>query len=118
MGTAIAHCYIACRSCRKGLERLEADPEKINSDLQDNWVVLAEAVQTVMRRYGIENSYEQLKDLTRGRDIDRDSLAEFVRGLKIPEQAKQELLELTPLNYTGNAEQQALEIAAGAKREA
>ena len=118
MGTAIAHCYIAYRSCRKGLERLEADPVRINNDLKDNWVILAEAVQTVMRRYGIENPYEQLKDLTRGKDIDRDSLAEFIRGMNIPEQAKQQLLELTPLNYTGNAEQQALEIAAGVKREA
>lgn len=117
MGTAIAHCYIAYRSCNKGLERLEADPDKLNSDLNDNWVILAEAVQTVMRRYGIENSYEQLKDLTQGRSVDRNSLSEFIRSLKIPEQAKQGLLDLTPASYTGNAEQQALEIASSVKRD-
>lgn len=117
MGTAVAHSYIAYRSCCKGLERLEADTDKINGDLNDYWVILAEAVQTVMRRYGIENSYEQLKDLTRGRSIDRDSLANFIRNLDIPEQAKQGLLKLTPVNYTGNAEQQAVEIAASIKRD-
>jgi adenylosuccinate lyase len=116
MGSAIAHCYIAYRSCRKGLERVEADPDRLNSDLNDNWVILAEAVQTVMRRYGIENSYEQLKDLTRGRSVDRDSLSEFIRSLNIPKPAKQQLLELTPFNYTGNAQQQALEIISGIKR--
>jgi len=118
MGTAVAHCYIAYRSCRKGLERVETDPDRINADLNDNWMVLAEAIQTVMRRYGIENSYEQLKDLTRGRIIDQDSLAEFIRCLKIPEQAKRGLLDLTPASYTGNAELQAIEIAASVKRDA
>ena len=116
MGTAIAHCQIAYRSCLKGLERLEADAERLNADLENNWVVLAEAVQTVMRRYGVENPYEQLKELTRGRSPDRETLTAFIRKLEIPPQALEELLALTPFNYTGNAEQQALDIAASVKK--
>ena len=118
MGSAIAHSYIAYRSCIKGLVRLEADPVRMDEDLDNNWVILAEAIQTVMRRHGIKNSYERLKDLTRGRKIGRNTLSEFIETLEIPEPAKQELLKLTPHNYTGNAEQQALEIISGVKRDA
>ena len=103
IGTAYGHVAIATSSLLKGLGRLEVDSEALAGDLDRNWEVLAEAIQTVMRRYGVENPYEQLKSLTRGRAIDRDSLRAFVQQLDIPEQARAQLLELTPAAYTGNA---------------
>jgi adenylosuccinate lyase len=106
-GTAFAHAVIAAHSLLKGLSKLEANPEKILADLDNAWEVLAEPVQTVMRRYGIENPYEQLKALTRGKAITRDILQEFIAGLDIPEDAKSELLALTPATYIGNAAQMA-----------
>lgn len=106
-GTAFAHSVIAANSLLKGLSKLEANPVKIASDLNNAWEVLAEPVQTVMRRYGIENPYEQLKSLTRGKTITRDILQEFITGLEIPEDAKIALLALTPATYIGNAAQMA-----------
>jgi adenylosuccinate lyase len=103
IGTAFGHSVIASASLLKGLSKLEANPEKISRDLDQAWEVLAEPVQTVMRRYGIENPYEQLKALTRGKVITRDGLQEFISGLEIPASAKSELLELTPASYIGNA---------------
>ncbi len=103
VGVALGHSLLAWRSCLRGLDGLEADPKRMAEDLDSNWEVLAEAVQTVMRRFGVPNAYEQLKALTRGKGITREGLAEFVRGLPIPEAEKQRLLELTPGTYTGKA---------------
>jgi len=103
IGVALAHTLIACASVLKGLERVEADPERLAADLDGNWEVLGEAVQTVMRRHGLENPYEQLKELTRGRRVDAARLRQFIEGLELPTDAKQHLLELTPGSYTGRA---------------
>ena len=87
----------------RGLRKLEINEPRIRADLDEAWEVLAEPVQTVMRRYGIENSYEQLKVLTRGKGITREALQEFVRGLVIPKEARDALLALTPSSYIGKA---------------
>ncbi len=111
MGTAIAHCLIAYQSCLKGINKLEASPEKIAGDLNHAWEVLAEPIQTVMRRYGIENPYEQLKALTRGSDMTQETIQTFIKELEIPDAEKTRLLEMTPANYIGNAIQQANKIS-------
>jgi adenylosuccinate lyase len=111
VGVALGHSLLAYESCLKGLSRLEADPARLASDLDATWEVLAEPIQTVMRRYGVPNAYEQLKDLTRGKGIDRESLQAFVRGLPIPEGEKQRLLQLAPGTYTGKAAELARNIA-------
>jgi adenylosuccinate lyase len=103
LGVAAGHSLLACESLRKGLSRLEHDPERIAADLESRWEVLAEAVQTVMRRYGIEDAYEQLKELTRGEVIDEAGLHRFIKGLEIPAEAQKTLLALTPAGYTGLA---------------
>jgi len=105
LGVAAGHTLLACESILKGLSRLEHDTSRIEADLADRWEVLAEPVQTVMRRYGIEDAYEQLKELTRGEMIDQAALQTFVAGLDIPQASKTGLLELTPLTYTGIAAQ-------------
>ena len=110
MGVAIGYCVLAYDSCSRGLAKLEADPQRLAADLADCWEVLAEPVQTVMRRYGVENPYEQLKDLTRGKGITRDGLHSFIRSLKIPEAEKARLLELTPSTYLGLAAELAKRI--------
>jgi adenylosuccinate lyase len=103
MGVALGHTLLACESCLRGLNKLEVNPQRLAEDLDANWEVLAEPIQTVMRRYGIANPYEQLKELTRGRGITRDGLHAFIRTLAIPEPEKQRLLALTPAGYIGNA---------------
>ncbi len=103
LGVALCHAVIAWRSCLKGLAKLEVDEPALAADLDRSWEVLAEPIQTVMRRYGVENAYEQLKELTRGRRIDRETLQRFVDGLPIPPEARQRLRELTPAGYIGNA---------------
>ncbi len=103
----MAHTLIALRSVEKGLGKLEANPDRLDADLEDAWEVLAEAIQTVMRRYGAEEPYEQLKRLTRGRRIDEAAVQAFIDGLDLPEAAKQQLRELTPARYLGNAAAQA-----------
>ncbi len=110
MGVAFGHALLACDSCLKGLAKLEADPKRLAEDLDDAWEVLAEPIQTVMRRYGVPNPYEQLKDLTRGRAISRDSLHQFVRNLAIPEAERQRLLAMTPSSYVGKAAELARRI--------
>ena len=95
---------------RKGLAKLEPDPLRMEEDLSAAWEVLAEAVQTVMRRYGVPEPYEKLKALTRGKGIDRDTLLRFVETLDIPDDAKQRLRALTPAGYTGNAAAQARKV--------
>jgi adenylosuccinate lyase len=113
LGTAAGHGVIAYASLLKGLGKLQVNAEKIAADLDESWEVLAEPIQTVMRLYGIDNAYEQLKELTRGKVIDAQSLRAFVEQLDIPEDAKQRLLALTPASYTGNAAQMARAVGDG-----
>ncbi|MDB4021720.1 adenylosuccinate lyase [Litorivicinus sp.] len=110
VGVGAAHSLIAYEATLKGLSKLEINLAKITEDLANRWEVLAEPVQTVMRRYGIEKPYEQLKELTRGKPIDEESLREFISKLDIPQEAKDALLALTPLSYLGSAEIQARNI--------
>lgn len=104
LGVGFAHSVIAYQATLKGMSKLAINEDVIQQDLQNNWEVLAEPIQTVMRRYGIENPYEKLKMLTRGKRIGVEEIQEFVRGLDIPEEARRELLELTPEHYIGLAE--------------
>ena len=106
-GVAVAHCVIACESCLKGISKLQLNEERTAADLNSSWEVLAEALQTVMRRYGIEKPYEKLKDLTRDQDVNRETLQAFIQSLDLPDTVKQTLEELTPASYTGNAGEQA-----------
>jgi len=103
LGTAFGHTEIALEALLRGLGKLNADPVRIAADLDASWEVLAEAVQTVMRRYGLPEPYEQLKALTRGERITREALQAFVGGLALPDDAKQALLALTPATYVGAA---------------
>jgi adenylosuccinate lyase len=107
MGVAFGYSLIAYASLEKGLGKLEVDAARLAADLDDAWEVLAEAVQTVMRRHGIEQPYEKLKDLTRGQGITAERLGAFIDGLALPETARGELRALTPESYTGNAAYQA-----------
>ncbi|HWU84052.1 MAG TPA: adenylosuccinate lyase [Rhodocyclaceae bacterium] len=110
MGVAFGYAVLAYDSCLRGLNKLEADPERLRADLDACWEVLAEPVQTVMRRYGVPNPYEQLKDLTRGKGITREALQAFVATLAIPESEKKRLLEMTPWSYIGKAVELAKKI--------
>ncbi len=104
MGVAFGYTLLGYDSCLRGLNKLEINPEKLAQDLDTSWEVLAEPIQTVMRRYGIENPYEQLKELTRGKGgINKASLHDFINGLNIPAEAKKALLEMTPSSYIGKA---------------
>jgi adenylosuccinate lyase len=107
MGVGMAYSLIAYQSSLKGISKLELNEGRMAEDLNDSWEVLAEPIQTVMRRYGIEKPYEKLKELTRGQDMSRDVIRAFVKSLDLPDQAKAELLALTPGNYIGNAVYQA-----------
>jgi adenylosuccinate lyase len=110
LGVAIGYIVIALQSTRKGLGKLEVNEETIQADVSEAWEVLAEAVQSVMRRYGIPEPYEKLKALTRGQAVTKDLLREFIGTLDIPEDEKKRLLELTPGTYTGLAEELAGKI--------
>ncbi len=110
LGPAFGHSVLAYDSALRGLSKLEVNVAAIASDLDDCWEVLAEPIQTVMRRYGIENPYEQLKDLTRGKAITRDVLQRFIKTLAIPEPEKKRLLKMTPASYTGKAAELALRL--------
>lgn len=110
VGVAVSHALIAWRSIERGLERVEVDTVRLAEDLDANWELLAEPIQTVMRRFGVENAYEQLKSLTRGQRIDQESMRKFVSGLAIPDEARRELLELSPARYVGYAEQLAKRV--------
>ena len=104
MGVAFGYTLLGYDSCLRGLNKLEINPSKLAEDLDNSWEVLAEPIQTVMRRYGIENPYEQLKELTRGKGgINKASLHVFISGLNIPADAKKALLEMTPASYIGKA---------------
>lgn len=110
LGVGIAHSIIAYQSTLRGISRLEVNEKQLAEDLQANWEVLAEAIQTVMRRYAAKDPYEKLKELTRGQRIDKDTLHTFISTLDIPEHAKKRLKAMTPANYTGNAVKQAKDI--------
>ena len=110
LGVGMAHSLIAYKSVLKGINKLEVNAQRLNEDLDNNWEVLAEPIQTVMRRYGIEKPYEKLKELTRGQSINQQTIQEFINTLDIPDDAKQGLLELTPHSYIGNAKQQAEKV--------
>ena len=110
IGVGFGYALLAYDSCLRGLNKLEVNRARLEQDLDANWEVLAEPVQTVMRRYGIENPYEQLKELTRGKGISKDALREFVATLAIPQDARELLLAMTPANYLGIAEKLAREI--------
>jgi len=110
LGVGFAHTTIALQSAMRGISKLEADAGRMSDDLNANWEVLAEPIQTVMRRYGIEKPYEKLKELTRGHRITAEDLRRFVDSLEIPEEAKATLREMTPETYIGNAVEQATNI--------
>nr|WP_245232473.1 adenylosuccinate lyase [Thiorhodococcus minor] len=110
LGVGIAHVVIALQSVQKGISKLEADPNRLAADLDANWEVLAEPIQTVMRRYGVEKPYEKLKELTRGRRIDAQGLAAFVETLDIPQAAKADLKAMTPASYLGRAAELARQV--------
>jgi len=104
LGVALGHALLGWVSLKQGLAKLDADPVRLAADLDANWEVLAEPIQTVMRRYGVPNPYEQLKALTRGKSgITRESLNAFVDGLALPAEAKAALKALTPATYVGRA---------------
>ena len=111
MGVALGYTLLGYESLLKGLNKLEANPQRVAEDLDNSWEVLAEPIQTVMRRYGIENAYDKLKELTRGKDgINRASLQAFIATLEIPAAEKQRLLQLNPGTYTGKAAELAKRI--------
>ena len=109
LGPGLAHSLLAFDACLKGIGKLSIDEAALARDLADAWELLAEPIQTVMRRHGIDDSYEQLKDLTRGQAVDRETLTRFVESLELPQAEKIALLELTPETYLGAAEKLALE---------
>jgi adenylosuccinate lyase len=109
-GVALGYSLLAYQSCIKGLAKLETNKIRLHADLEQAWEVLAEPVQTMMRKYQLEQPYEQLKALTRGKPVDQQKLADFISGLALAEEEKRKLMALTPANYIGNAATQAREI--------
>lgn len=105
LGAAFAYALIAYQALTKGNDKLQINDLALNNDLQEHWDVITEAIQTVMRRYNVPNAYEQMRDLTRGHDISRDKLHAFIKGLPIPDSAREQLLALKPADYTGLASQ-------------
>jgi adenylosuccinate lyase len=104
MGVALGHTLLSYESCNKGLNKLESNPDRLADDLNNAWEILAEPIQTIMRRYGLPNPYEQLKELTRGKkSISKETIHKFIDGLAIPDNEKKRLRELTPQNYIGIA---------------
>ncbi len=110
MGVGFGYSFIAYESLLKGLGKLELNSARLSEDLNNSWEVLAEPIQTVMRRYQVENAYEKLKDLTRGQTIDQTVMTQFINSLEIPDEAKATLLKLTPETYIGNAESQTKDL--------
>ena len=104
LGVGVAHSIIAYQATLKGISKLEVNEKSLLEELDDNWELLAEPIQTVMRRYGIEKPYEKLKELTRGKKVNQQAMAEFIDGLALPETVKTELKALSPANYIGDAE--------------
>ena len=110
LGTGFAHSLIAYQSLQRGLGKLEVNADRLNEDLEASWEVLAEPIQTVMRRYGIANPYEKLKEMTRGKAITREDLHQLINSVELPDDARERLLQLTPHSYIGNADEQAKNI--------
>jgi adenylosuccinate lyase len=110
MGVGFAYTSIALQSALRGIGKLDINAQRLAEDLDTNWEVLAEPIQTVMRRYGIEKPYEKLKELTRGNRVDQAGMQNFIESLDLPESAKEELKQLTPATYIGNAVEQARNI--------
>jgi adenylosuccinate lyase len=110
MGVAFGYTLLAFDSTLRGLNKLEANPQRLAEDLDDAWEVLAEPVQTVMRRFGVPNPYEQLKELTRGKGIEKDALRQFISTLPLPAVDRQRLLDMTPASYIGKAAELARKI--------
>jgi adenylosuccinate lyase len=110
LGMGVAHSIIAYKASLKGISKLEVNQQSLLDELNQNWELLAEPIQTVMRRYGIEKPYEKLKELTRGRKVDQAGMAQFIDSLDLPEKVKLELKKLTPASYIGNAIEQAKAI--------
>ena len=110
LGVGLAHSMIAYQATLKGISKLEINSQRLAEDLDNAWEVLAEPIQTVMRRYGIEKPYEKLKELTRVKDIDAATIAAFIDGLDMPQEAKDSLKALSPASYIGNAVEQAKSI--------
>lgn len=110
LGVGAAHSLVAYQSCVRGIRKLEADPRALAEDLDEAWEVLAEPIQTVMRRYRLDKPYERLKALTRGRSIDRQALHEFIETLELPDDEKARLLALTPATYIGEGEDLANDV--------
>ena len=112
LGTGFGYSLIAYSSTLRGLSKLETNAGAMAEDLDRNWEVLAEPIQTVMRKHAIDRPYERLKELTRGRRVDREGMRAFVGALDMPEVDKQRLMDMTPLTYIGNATAQANDILA------
>lgn len=110
LGVGLAHCMIAYQSTLRGISKLQVNAEALNNTLDNNWEVLAEPIQTVMRRYGIEKPYEKLKELSRGHKLTETDVKAFINNLEIPQEAKDQLISLTPMTYIGNAIEQAKSI--------
>jgi len=110
IGTAFAQSEIAIQSLLKGLSKIEISKESLNQDLMDNWEILAEPIQTILRRENIPNAYENLKDLTRGQKLNEEKLHQFIDSLDVTESVKDEMKALTPESYTGIAESLAKKI--------
>ena len=104
LGVALGYCLVSYDACLRGLNKLEVNAAAIDADLDRCWEVLAEPIQTVMRRYGLPQPYEQLKALTRGKGITQEALQEFISGLALPAEVKARLLALTPRSYIGMAQ--------------
>lgn len=103
LGVGLGYCLIAYAATQKGLSKLEVNEAHLLDELDQNWEVLAEPIQTVMRRYGIEQPYEKLKELTRGKRVDQQTIQNFIENLAIPDEEKQRLKQLTPASYIGDA---------------
>ena len=110
VGVAVTHSLLGWKSISRGLDRIDVNTARLAEDLDANWELLAEPIQTVMRRYGVENAYEQLKELTRGQRVDGTAMRKFIAGLNLPEEAKQALMKLTPANYVGVAAELAAKL--------
>jgi adenylosuccinate lyase len=110
MGVALGYAVLGYDSLLRGLEKLEVNAEALAADLDGAWEVLAEPIQTVMRRYNLPNPYERLKALTRGKTITRDAITEFIQTLEIPAAERERLLAMTPGSYTGQAAELAKRI--------
>jgi len=103
LGVGMGYAVIAYQSTLKGMTKLQVNEAKLLEELDQNWELLAEPIQTVMRKYGIEKPYEKLKDLTRGKRVNQEIMADFIDGLELPESAKAEMKLMTPANYIGRA---------------